>query len=117
MIGKEGRPDIWISLNRYPIKAPPEAVRPASEEEELAIFDVDDILNRTRTFMGSQDVSFEDLGGPCEEITKEEVSAAFKNKNFHPIPEGRVLQSEEPEERIDQVADTYRDIVDKYHGV
>ena len=46
IIGKEGRSAICASLNGYLVQAPPEAVRPTSEEEELAIVEVDNVLKR-----------------------------------------------------------------------
>ena len=49
VIGREGRSAIWVSLNGFITKAPPEAVRPTSEEENIAITEVDDVLKRTTT--------------------------------------------------------------------
>ena len=66
-------------MNGYLIKAPPEAVRPTSEEEELAIVEVDDILKRTQKKERCQITSF----------TKVKVAILFylveNEKNFSQI--------------------------------
>ena len=78
VIGKEGRSAIWVGLNGFITKAPPEAVRPTSEKEDIAITEVDDVLKRTRQqFRSNQEVSFEDLMEPVEEIFEEELKRAF----------------------------------------
>ena len=58
VIGKEGRSAIWVSLNGFITKAPPEAFRVTSEEDNIAITEVDDVLKRTQhQFRFNQQVS------------------------------------------------------------
>ena len=63
VIGREGGSVACVNLNGYLVKAPPEVVRPTSQDEELTIIEVDAILKRTHyNFVNSQDVQFEDVG-------------------------------------------------------
>ena len=80
IIGKEGRSAIWVSLNGFLTKAPPEAARPTSEEEDIAVIMVGDILKRTQQqFRPNQEVSLEDLMEPVDEMSREELKQAFES--------------------------------------
>ena len=62
VIGKEGRSSVWVSFNGHLHNSAPEHVRPTTDEENIAITMVDDILKRTQQQLGSaREVSFEDL--------------------------------------------------------
>ena len=69
VIGKEGRSSVWVSFNGHLHKAAPEHVRPTTDEENIAITMVDDILKSIQQQLGSaREVSFEDLVEQIEEI-------------------------------------------------
>ena len=62
VIGKEGRSSVWVSFNGHLHKAAPEHVRSTTDEENIAINMVDDIVKRTQQQLGSaREVCFEYL--------------------------------------------------------
>jgi len=111
VIGNEGRSAIWVSLNGFITKAPPEAVTLTSEEEKIAITEVDDVLKRTQQqFRPNQEVSFEDLVEPVEEILREELKRAF-DQNKKDQLDFKIQEDKHNHQELSQVNEVYQEII------
>ena len=102
VIGKEGRSSVWVSFNGHLHKAAPEHVRPTTDEENIAITMVDDILKRIQQQLGSaREVSFEDLVDQIEEIPQ----------NTYGVPERKDNGPIAPEEVVGDGCQVYKEVI------